>query len=808
MHKGDSDDIIIDYIKTEGLPMKFNNINELSLYLYFNKICSSFYSIFSLIYTKKINDIILSFLQKNYYLLADKEIIHYNFNYLSEKIFPNIFISKSEEKNIFIIFQNTPNFNTSNNNNKISINKLVVELAYKSNGRLDIYLKIHILKSLLHFINNPKLSSYIRVFQKMENDLINLYQSSLQNKLDIDKYEQMAHFFVDINNNKKWDMYLLSLKKLLSDFQNISDNESIQILEKLFIQLLGHFSKKIRNFSYKMLNMIYDVTTWQNKSTFNYDNTYIKYTGEKLIVEINIKKDDFSKNNIVLITSTPNDNINTKSQYISYIQYYSEKIEKNEVKLIFNLGIIKKCGYYDWYLVKFSKGRFANLKILNNKKELIEGKGRFIVLNNFIKKLSIQEILCDLVEAKIEPKTKSILKLGNFKNLENKLEFYNKIQKTNCLYITGALERDNDIIYDEDTKNVIDIAKKDSSFSAVTSLCNISTLLGGDELFLSLVKKAHNLNMKIIIDSFGRISSTKYHRKYKNLLLQYIDKDAINKIYYGSDGKSIKYEESAIFNFRKIKTWETIISDILNLIHKYNIDGIHIDNSISLPKIFEINLNEMFRIDVDGKRAYNDFDILNGLIILPGIEINNELSDEGEIYPNPFFVKMTRKIWNNFPEFIFIGECWFNNKYNTQKKIINLSKSGIVPRMYTLPLIINKSQEKSNNKNNIIENWYKLNHEGLPKGGINIQSSYGQIFPYYNYINEKIILLGINLLFLLPDIPMTFMEEIEDKNCPVAISNIYRIKEKENNINNNKIKIKANKTLIKIYEEIEKETNI
>ena len=42
------------------------------------------------------------------------------------------------------------------------------------------------------------------------------------------------------------------------------------------------------------------------------------------------------------------------------------------------------------------------------------------------------------------------------------------------------------------------------------------------------------------------------------------------------------------------------------------------------------------------------------------------------------------------------------------------------------------------------------------------------------------------------------MEEIEDKNCPVAISNIYRIKEKENNINNNKIKIKANKTLMKI----------
>ena len=96
MHKGDSDDIIIDYIKTEGLPMKFNNINELSLYLYFNKICSSFYSIFSLIYTKKINDIILSFLQKNYYVLADKEIIHYNFILT--------FLYQNQKKKIYLLY--------------------------------------------------------------------------------------------------------------------------------------------------------------------------------------------------------------------------------------------------------------------------------------------------------------------------------------------------------------------------------------------------------------------------------------------------------------------------------------------------------------------------------------------------------------------------------------------------------------------------------------------------------------------------------------------------------------------------------
>ena len=59
-------------------------------------------------------------------------------------------------------------------------------------------------------------------------------------------------------------------------FQNVSDLKSIKILEKLFIQLLGHIDRQIRNFSVRMLNMIYDGTTWQDKSAFTHQNTNIK----------------------------------------------------------------------------------------------------------------------------------------------------------------------------------------------------------------------------------------------------------------------------------------------------------------------------------------------------------------------------------------------------------------------------------------------------------------------------------------------------------------------------------------------------
>lgn len=59
----------------------------------------------------------------------------------------------------------------------------------------------------------------------------------------------------------KWKDHLSHCRKLIGIFQNVNDFESLDILEKLLIQLLGHFEKEVRNNAVKMLNMIYDQTT-------------------------------------------------------------------------------------------------------------------------------------------------------------------------------------------------------------------------------------------------------------------------------------------------------------------------------------------------------------------------------------------------------------------------------------------------------------------------------------------------------------------------------------------------------------------
>ena len=145
-------------------------------------------------------------------------------------------------------------------------------------------------------------------------------------------------------------------------FQNVNDYESLDILERLLIQLLGHFEKDVRNNAVKMLNMIYDQTTWQEKSAFPIQNTQIKLMNEQLTLELNIQLEDYGEKNIVLIISAPSENKNVNYPCMTFLKCENEEEGNNLVKLIFPLGTLSKCGYYDWYLVRFSKGRFTNIK--------------------------------------------------------------------------------------------------------------------------------------------------------------------------------------------------------------------------------------------------------------------------------------------------------------------------------------------------------------------------------------------------------------------------------------------------------------
>ena len=71
-------------------------------------------------------------------------------------------------------------------------------------------------------------------------------------------------------------------------------------------------------------------------------------------------------------------------------------------------------------------------------------------------------------------------------------------------------------------------------------------------------------------------------------------------------------------NYRDIKTWNLLVSDTLELIKKYKINGVHLDNVQSWPNLYKVDHDEMLREDVDEDytRRYTNYEILNDIIIL------------------------------------------------------------------------------------------------------------------------------------------------------------------------------------------------
>lgn len=110
----------------------------------------------------------------------------------------------------------------------------------------------------------------------------------------------------------------------------------------------------------------------------------------------------------------------------------------------------------------------------------------------------------------------------------------------------------------------------------------------------------------------------------------------------------------------------------------------------------------------------------------------------------------------------------------------------------------------------IIKEWFQENYENLPEGAILVQSSSGQVWPYPALLYGRGNWSAIDLLFSLPDVPMTFMNEIDGEAYRVQITNVYTskdVKSSEDNSNNNqgnRLKSRS-KSLMRLIESKEQE---
>lgn len=194
---------------------------------------------------------------------------------------------------------------------------------------------------------------------------------------------------------------------------------------------------------------------------------------------------------------------------------------------------------------------------------------------------SFHEVKIDYQDARVDKGTNHYIQRGTFNDVANAVPKYAQ-QGVSALYLMGTLERDNYPLTNQYSDRT-EYRKDDASALATIDRSRPNKMLGGEQGLANVMRAAKQNRVKVIVDSLARISSSRHHRKYTDLLLNYLDEDGRRHICYGTDGQAQKFEDTAMLNYRKLESWELLIDEILQYTQKFEIDGIHMDNGQAWP---------------------------------------------------------------------------------------------------------------------------------------------------------------------------------------------------------------------------------
>jgi len=529
--------------------------------------------------------------------------------------------------------------------------------------------------------------------------------------------------------------------------------EALKTLERVLIPLLGHIVTEIRERTVILMNVLYDGHDLQMTESLNVS---IQCVGEVADIEIPLhgRVDSKELEKYVLCLSEAN-----RESYLAPCRwkFYSIVCKDHYLKAI-GLPAFSISGYYDWYFAEkpkdFSKDRnftFLSPAVLSFVDARFQ-KGRIIVHSANIRESLLYELPIDQVDATWDSKTGELKKRGSFDSVAQRLPDL-RLDGVTHVYLMGALSRP----IDDPEAPPVEIADRSQP----------AAILGGAAAFKNLVSEAHRLGVGTIVDSFCRVSRNAHHRKYDPLVVY--TKSAQGLIpHAGTDGRELQWDNTCLLNYRKFDAWELFYQDIYRLIHDFGIQGVRLDNAQSYPLIMKADVEELFRVDVDGELHYSLDDILHGKVVKEnqdcGYWLTEAALDFG--YPNPFLVRLTKRIWNDFPNFIFIAEAHFQREPQ-------LTFSGVIPHTIRVAQIlasicgqslrrdgsVTKLPESRKSTARTLSRLYRSCKFTMPKGAIQLGCTCTHNSPYPGVLYGRRAWLAVDLLYFLPEIPMLFYGE-------------------------------------------------
>ena len=263
-----------------------------------------------------------------------------------------------------------------------------------------------------------------------------------------------------------------------------------------------------------------------------------------------------------------------------------------------------------------------------------------------------------------------VIRLGRFSDITAHLEDLKRRYLITSVYLLGVQQRGSnreDWAYE---------ATSPSPFSPM-SLTEIEPSLGGARDFIALVKKAHELGIKIIVDMIPHLNRRSSEVSGEHIVRCY-DEGGNLVERAATDGRYGSWNDGKLLNFRIFEIWQFIADSIGILIDRYDIDGIRFDSAHSIPIMMKKNNYP----SIFGKTRSHEH-MVEGTIIVNDREDNHFITTSyydsacRDIIANPLHHYLALTIERKLREkkkgyFLNIAECYWG-----RERV--LTRTGVIP---------------------------------------------------------------------------------------------------------------------------------
>lgn len=536
----------------------------------------------------------------------------------------------------------------------------------------------------------------------------------------------------------------------------LSCPQTVAALEMVYVSLLGHHSEQIRDAAVVDLNVLYDAHDLQAAEALP---VTIAAVGDSPTVSVVLRHGGgafdaalLAEHSVVLRLFGPQKD---SMQQPAWKELPLRIAPDGAVYR--KLPPFPRPGYYDWVIAE--PGDTTPAVFDGFPADTVRRlRGRFIVQPHRIRESVIMEIPVDEVKAVWDQTTGELKHRGSFESVINILPEL-KVQGTTAIYLMGALERPLDSV----SASPLSVADRERPAS----------VLGGSDAFTNLCTEMRRLGILPIVDAIDRVSRTRMHRKYRHLTVETLSNKGIPLSHPGTDGRENQWEDTVMLNYRKVETWNLMVSEVKTLAAKYGVRGVRLDNAQSLPPIMAPYIDELLRMDPDGQPHYSISDIFYGTVVKPNEEYGYWSSEAGieRGYPNPFLVKFCREMWNSYPDFIIMAEAHFHRE-------AQLLISGPIAHTVRIPQILASISGKSLRRDGTVtrvpgknrstaltlSRLYRNDREWLPKNSIMVNCTCTHLSPYPSVLYGRRAWLAVDMLTVLPEIPMIVYGEEQGRS--------------------------------------------